>query len=203
MYFDDESKKWDTDVRKERAKVLADLMIKKIDKDGELIALEVGCGTGLISFGVKDKFKEIYCVDTSKEMLNVLKEKMKISNASNIYPYEDDLITNKEFFNKFDVIYSSMVFHHIIDIKDEIEKLYRLLKEDGYLIIIDLDEDDGSFHLNEKGFCGHNGFKRSFIKSVLEEASFKEVSFDTVYKGKKKIKDIEVQYSLFLCLAKI
>ncbi|WP_291648381.1 hypothetical protein [Clostridium sp.] len=66
-----------------------------------------------------------------------------------------------------------MVFHHISNVEDKLKRLYKLLKKDGYLIIIDLDEEDGSFHKNEKGFCGHNGFKREYLKDILEKCKYK------------------------------
>lgn len=203
MYFDEVAEKWDTKRRIERASILANSILDKINKKNDLIALEVGCGTGLITLNLKNKFSEIYCIDTSKEMLSVLKSKIEKLNITNIYPREIELINDNNFYGKFDVIYSSMVFHHIIDIKDELKKLYKLLNKEGYLIIIDLDEEDGSFHKDEKDFCGHNGFKRQYLKGILEECNFKEITFETVYEGEKELSDCVKKYSLFLCLAKV
>lgn len=203
MYFDEVAEKWDTKRRIERANVLANSISDKINKKNDLIALEVGCGTGLITLNLKNKFSEIYCIDTSKEMLSILKSKIEKLNITNIYLRGIELINDNNFYGKFDVIYSSMVFHHIIDIKDELRNLYNLLNKEGYLIIIDLDEEDGSFHKDEKDFCGHNGFKRQYLKDILEECNFKEITFETVYEGKKQLSDCIKEYSLFLCLAKV
>ena len=203
MYFDKVAEKWDTKRRIERANILASFILDKINKKKDLIALEVGCGTGLITLNLKNKFSKIYCIDTSKEMLSVLKSKIEKLNITNIYTREIELINDNNFYGKFDVIYSSMVFHHIIDIKDELKKLYKLLNKEGYLIIIDLDEEDGSFHKDEKDFCGHNGFKRQYLKDILEECNFKKITFETVYEGEKELSDCVKEYSLFLCLAKV
>lgn len=203
MYFDEVAEKWDTKRRIERANILANSISDKINKKKDLIALEVGCGTGLITLNLINKFSEIYCVDTSKEMVSVFKSKIEKLNITNIYPRGIELINDNNFYGKFDVIYSSMVFHHIIDIKNELRKLYKLFNKEGYLIIIDLDEEDGSFHKDEKDFCGHNGFKRQYLKDILEECNFKEITFETVYEGEKELDDCSKEYSLFLCLAKV
>ena len=34
-------------------------------------------------------------------------------------------------------------------------------------------------------YVRHNGFKRHYLKYILEECNFKEITFETVYEGKK------------------
>lgn len=203
MYFDEVATKWDTPKRIERAKILSKFILDKFNNMDTMSALEIGCGTGLITLELNNAFKEIYCVDTSKEMLNALKSKVLKYELSNVYPCEIKSIYNDNFYKGFNVIYSSMVFHHITDIESELKILYGLLKKDGYLIIIDLDEEDGRFHKNEKGFCGHNGFKREYLKEILEKCNFNEITFETIFKDRKEFEDEIIEYSLFLCLAKI
>ena len=91
-----------------------------------------------------------------------------------------------------------MALHHIIDTETTIKNLYRLLKKDGYLCVIELDEDDGSFHKKEKDFNGHNGFNQDSLKNLLAEIGFEEVKSNTFYNDKKMIDELEVKYSLFL-----
>jgi SAM-dependent methyltransferase len=104
--------------------------------------------------------------------------------------------------NSYDVIYTSMALHHIIDTETTIKNLYRLLKSDGHLCIIDLDEEDGSFHKEEKDFNGHNGFNQNALKSVLLETGFKEVDVNTFYKDEKLVEEMKVEYSLFLMVGR-
>lgn len=198
MYFDEEAAKWDTERRMKRAKILSDLISEKIDDTKELTALEIGCGTGLISCNLIENFNKIYCMDTSREMEQMLRDKIKKFNILNIEVLEEDIMYSDNFYEKFDVVYSSMVFHHIHDIEDELEKVYKLVKPNGMLIIIDLDKEDGRFHAEEKNFHGHNGFDRDELKALMKECGFKDVSFETAYKGKKEIKDEVLDYSLFL-----
>lgn len=202
MNFDEVAAKWDTKRRIERAKVLAEAIYNKIGNGSGLKALEIGCGTGLISFELNNKLKEIYCTDISKEMLKVLNRKIEKANIKNIHTLKSEDLNSEELCGKFDVIYSSMVFHHIIDIEEELIKLHKLLKKDGILIIIDLDKEDGSFHKDELGFDGHNGFERSDFKNLFERCDFKDVAIETVYEGEKETSDKIIDYSLFICSAK-
>lgn len=202
MYFDEIASRWDTQRRIERAKVLADSIYNKLNNPESVTALEIGCGTGLISFELSDKFYEIYCVDESKEMLNIMNEKIINADINNVFPFRIDLLDKNNYHQKFDIIYSSMVFHHIIDIESELKKLHKFLKENGYLIIIDLDIVDEKFHKEEKDFCGHHGFEQNDLQKSLEKSGFHDISFQTVYTGEKVINNEIIPYSLFLCSAK-
>lgn len=151
MNFNEVAKSWDTEQRIDRAKILADSISNKLENTKHMKALEIGCGTGLVTLNLNKIFKEIYCIDTSEEMIKILNNKVQENNIKNIHPVLNDIINIK-----FDVIYSSMVFHHIENIKHELKRIKNLLNSNGYLIIIDLDEDDGSFHMDETDFHGHN-----------------------------------------------
>lgn len=202
MYFDDVALQWDTERRIKRAKILAKSITNKLNNTDKLTALEIGCGTGLISLELCNKFNKICCVDESQGMLNILIEKIERLDIKNIYPHEIEILNSMEFYGKFDVIYSSMVFHHISDIENELKTLRNLLSKDGYLIIIDLDKEDGSFHKEENDFSGHNGFDRSELKEIIEGCKFRDVDFDTVFEGEKIIDGQKINYSMFLCTAK-
>ena len=202
MSFDEKAKMWDNPERIKRTEILSKAIIERIEDASEKTALEIGCGTGLFTTRLSKVLKEVACFDTSEEMVKVLKEKIKEGNLKNISIYTEEILNNEEFYEKFDIVYSSMVFHHIVDIEKEFELLSKLLKKDGQVIIIDLDEEDGSFHKNEKDFNGHNGFNRDEFKDILEKFGFMDVTFETVFNGTKIVLDKGADYSLFLCVAK-
>ena len=103
---------------------------------------------------------------------------------------------------KFDVIYSSMVMHHIQDTEAIIKDFYQMLNKDGYLCIVDLDEEDGSFHQNYPDFDGHNGFNQKELKTILCKIGFEEIESKTFYYDYKVFDDKKISYSLFLMKAK-
>jgi len=130
------------------------------------------------------------------EMLNFKIEKHKINNMK---AYQMDINQGNFLLeSNYDLIYTSMALHHIIDTEITLRNLYKLLKKDGYLCIIDLDEEDGSFHGEEKDFNGHNGFNQKSLRSLLLKIGFKEVEVNTFYNDEKIVKNINVKYSLFL-----
>lgn len=197
MSFDNAAPNWDSPERIERAHALAASILRKLGNTPIRTALEFGCGTGLISFLLQERFERIYCVDSSEGMLSVLRKKIEMTGAKNIVPSDTGLLAQKEFSDAFDVVYSSMVFHHIMDIEAQLRALYPLLKPGGLLITIDLDKDDGSFHRAEPDFNGHNGFDRKALSEWMQGSGFSDVQFETVYEGKKG----GHPYSLFLCRA--
>lgn len=198
MNFDEGAKSWDTERRINRAKIIA-AEIRKAAGTGEgRCAMEFGCGTGLISFNLYDEFKSITLVDSSKGMIDKLNEKIKTYNISNMTAEYSDLVNGGLVNHSFDVIYSSMALHHVKETEQIIKIFYRLLNIGGYLCIVDLDKDDGSFHKGEPGFDGHNGFDQKQLRNILARAGFKDAESKTFYFDEKIIEGQSVGYSLFL-----
>ncbi|BCZ47730.1 S-adenosylmethionine-dependent methyltransferase [Clostridium gelidum] len=200
MDFDDVAREWDNEKRIERAKIIANKIKTTITVGKDKSAMEFGCGTGLVSFNLHTEFKNITLIDTSKEMINVVNNKIEALNLSNINTYCEDLVQNK-LNEKFDIIYSSMALHHIVDIDRLCKEFYNMLNLNGTLCIVDLNKDDGSFHKNEIGFNGHNGFSKTWLKSILEVNGFSNITFQTFYEGAKQIDNNELRYSLFIMTA--
>lgn len=202
MGFDEDAKNWDTDKRINRARIVANEIANSINIDENYSVMEFGCGTGLVSFNLCDKFKKITLIDLSKGMIDILNSKIdkyKITNmvTKNINISNEDLVDEK-----FDVIYNSMVLHHIHNTKEIIEKFYQLLNNDGYLCIVDLNEEDGSFHKEYTDFDGHNGFNQEELKRILVDVGFDDIESNTFFYDEKIIEDKKINYSLFLMKAR-
>lgn len=200
MFFDDYAKKWDTDRRINRAKIIAEEIVNSIEINKGCSAMEFGCGTGLISFNLVEKFENITLIDSSKGMIDVVKDKIEKYEVDNMKPYAIDLF-NEEIIEKFDLIYTSMVLHHIQDIAGLANKFYTLLNDGGQVIIVDLDKEDGSFHKNEPGFNGHNGFEQEKLKEIFIEVGFRDAESTTFFYDEKKIEEKNIKYSLFIMKA--
>ncbi|MDP4145478.1 MAG: class I SAM-dependent methyltransferase [Bacillota bacterium] len=202
MSFDESAKNWDTDKRIARAKIIANEISNSIDISKDCSAMEFGCGTGLVSFNLYSKFKSITLVDSSKGMIDILNSKIDKNEMENMSALHLDILKEKYLDLKFDVIYSSMVLHHIHDTKGIIKEFYKLLNKDGYLCIVDLNEEDGSFHREYPDFDGHNGFNQEKLKSILCDSGFDDVESNTFFYDKKIIEDQKVDYSLFIMKAR-
>jgi ubiquinone/menaquinone biosynthesis C-methylase UbiE len=203
MDYNVKAANWDNETRIKRAKMVAAEIIKSINIDDQYSAMEFGCGTGLVSFNLKDKFKHITLIDISYSMMEILNSKIRDSKVDNMTPILTDINENIEVIgDKYDVIYTSMALHHIVDVRTTLENLYKMVKDNGYFCIAELVEENGSFHRFEEGFNGHNGFNQDVLKDTLEEIGFKDVKSHVFYSDVKVVEDLEVNFSLFLMIGR-
>lgn len=204
-HFDQQAKEWDNDPKKtERAIIIAKEMTDFIQPNKTMNAFEFGCGTGLLSYQLKDSFKTITLADTSEEMIKVLKEKIANENINNFKPLLVDLLEDDSVINRseFDVIYTLMTLHHVLEVDKILAIFNAMLKTGGYLCIADLVQEDGSFHTNVPGFDGHNGFDRSTLSAVLFNHGFK-VAYNKIPLEIEKEFDKKVRkYPVFLMICK-
>lgn len=202
MNFNNEASSWDNERRVKRAKIIAEKMSKAVPIESHYNALEFGCGTGLISFNLYDKFENITLVDTSMGMIDILNQKIKNSGVKNMTALHVDINKHTPTIGKFDVIYTSMALHHIKDTETTLRNLFALLNNGGYLIIVELTEDDGTFHKLEKDFDGHNGFNQDYLRNLLSNIGFQDVVSNVFYNGENVIDGEMIKYSLFLMVGK-
>ena len=195
MDFNAQANHWDTGRRKQRAKQISALIREKLEFTGDEVLLDYGCGTGLISFNLSQGVGTVVGYDSSLQMLEVFNSKIdsnKILSTNSLESYN----------NHFDCVVSSMVFHHIMNLDEALDDVYRIMKVDGKLLVVDLDLDDGSFHRDELDFKGHNGFERHQFKSLVESHGFACIELETALRDNKRSDDKELQYSLFYLYAK-
>ncbi len=115
---------------------------KRIKPDAESL-LDIGCGAGNYSLKMLTKIANLNCtlVDLSKPMLDKAKERVSEKTKNQVTTIQGDIreIDLKE--NSFDIILAGAVLHHLRDDQDwesTFDKLFRLLKPGGCLMISDL-----------------------------------------------------------------
>ena len=185
----------DEDIRVKRAHAVS-IEIESYMGHGPLEVMEFGCKTGLISLNLKNKISEGLLVDSSAENIKELEQKLRDRHLSHLQTYTGDILES-DIDRQFDVIYSSMVVHHIKDFKAVIKKLVSYLKNNGKLIIVDLLPDSGEFHRHHLEFDGHHGFTINEMVAALKEAGLKEVTGRKFYSSYKPIENKNHPYSLF------
>jgi ubiquinone/menaquinone biosynthesis C-methylase UbiE len=120
-----------------------DMELELIPKSSPKKILDVGCGTGAFTRKLREKFKSsiVFGIDIRDEAINTANKLSKNIN------YLKSNIENTNFKdNTFDLITVKLVFQHIKYPRKAIKEIKRLLKPDGILMIIDIDEDS---HLYE------------------------------------------------------
>lgn len=199
--FDSRARTWDINpVHQERSGAIAAKMLEMIPVNSSMRALEYGAGTGILGSMLAPHFKEIVLMDSSKEMVEVMKEKISDNSIENLNPVVADLEKEEYLGEQFDLIYSQMVFHHINDIGFLLGKLYKILKPGGYIAIADLYKEDGSFH--GEGFSGHNGFDAELLKSALESGNFRHTKSETCFIMKKSVDNQIREFPVFLMIGR-
>ena len=203
MNFDEQAVVWDNDPKKiERAKIVAGEIINFIQPDQKLSALEFGCGTGLLSFELKDAFKRITLTDNSEGMIKVLKEKIQAAGVKNFDPLLIDISKEDIKIAKIDVVYTLMTLHHMSDINKTLKTFNSILKKDGYLCIADLEKEDGSFHAHGNDSNEHNGFDRKELTGILLKNNFNVEYYNECYVIEREVDNIVKKYPLFLKICK-
>jgi ubiquinone/menaquinone biosynthesis C-methylase UbiE len=200
--FDERARTWDSNpVNWERSQAIAQKIQQKMALSPDMVAMEYGAGTGTLSLMLKDLVKEIILMDSSVEMVKVMKQKIKSSGVNHLKPLLFDLETNDYKDQTFDLIITQMVMHHVGDINRIIGKFYTLLNDGGHLAIADLYTEDGSFH--GEGFEGHLGFDPDRLGDQLKQAGFKNITHERCFVMKKQTDKFGLkEFPIFLLTAK-
>ena len=201
-HFDQLAQNWDNDPKKvERAKIIANEITALIQTNKNTNAFEFGCGTGLLSYQMKDAFKSITLADNSKGMIQVVREKVQKEQLTHFKPMLIDLLKENTDIEDQDVIYTLMTLHHIPDLQQILKTFHKMLNTGGYLCIADLVAENGSFHSHLSNFDGHNGFDKDELSQTLLTIGFKTVYYKICLDIEKKVGEELTKFPLFLMIA--
>jgi len=199
--FDVKAATWDDNPqRADLAKAIAAGIKQTLPLNKNIEAMDFGCGTGLVSVLLAGSIKSITAVDTSRQMLKMLSDKLAKNHIDNITTRYADLTAGAVVNERFDLIFSSMAFHHVETPPALLKKFFGLLRSGGRLSVSDLDKEDGSFHSDMK--VAHNGFDRNEFSVWLEEAGFMDIKTRTPHVvNKPDSHGVLREYPIFLITA--
>lgn len=198
--FDELARGWDiAPLHLDRTRDIAALMRSRIPLAG-LSALEVGAGTGLLSFALADELASVLATDPSGGMIAVLEEKIAASGFLHVEARKarDDLAGVE---GPFDLTMSQMALHHIPDTEGFLARAFEKTVPGGWLAIADLDTEDGSFH-GPAVTDIHLGFDRAALASLCEKTGFVEITVETAHVMHRSPGGVAQEYPIFLLLAR-
>lgn len=219
--FNAEAAAWDSNPDVHRASSLAlqsildrfpQLRNRGANNTTGLDVLEIGCGTGLLSFMIAPYVRSLTAIDTAQGMIGAFKLKLaRQPEVQNVLPVcvmledsndprigPDPLSKDKKDVNekelpprRFDLITSHLVLHHIPSLESIFSTMHGCLKLGGSVALTDF-EDFGpearKFHPEAKmdGVERH-GIQRDSVRKLLTDAGFTDVRIETAFKMEKRI----------------
>jgi 2-polyprenyl-3-methyl-5-hydroxy-6-metoxy-1,4-benzoquinol methylase len=200
-HFDSKARQWDDNpVFQERGLKIAEAIRKAVPLRRDMSALDYGCGTGLLSFPLRNALGTILLADSSGGMLEVVNEKIAAQGVPNMTTLQLDLLADSPPAQRFDLIVTAMTLHHVPDTDHILRVFHDLLNPGGHLCIADLDQEDGSFHGPEVDV--HHGFDRADLSRRAAQAGFDDVQFQTVFSIAKERETGTQDYPVFLMTAR-
>lgn len=197
-YFDEVAKAWNTKERENRTFTIYAKMFKYLGENlKEKTALEIGSGDGLLATLFSKDLKEVDCMDMSLKMREESLKRINEMKIENISINDEKFLENLD--KKYDFIYSLTAFHHIVDVDAELKLLKEHLKDDGKIIIMDLDTVSPDFHKDFPNFDGHDGFSRAKMENYFKNAGFTPTNYEILWNGRNG----EIDFRIFLMEGKI
>jgi predicted TPR repeat methyltransferase len=174
--FDAVAGNWDEEPRRVKvASEVAASIRNTLHLSNTWDALDIGCGTGLVTLALAPHVGSITGIDSSCAMLDKLSEKVKTFGITNVKTALCDLSVGQLPEGKFHLIVSAMTLHHIKDPETLLSSLRSRLYPGGWVAFADLEAEDGSFHEDSTGVF-HHGFSRTELASLLATSGFFEIS---------------------------
>jgi len=197
--FDTEAARWDEDPgRVKLAKDIARAIKETIPLTKTMDVLDYGCGTGLLMLQLQPLVHSVTGIDSSQGMLDALNAKVRAQGLDNVNFRFADLSKGAVLDGKYDLVVSSMTFHHIRDVQAVLGQLASVVKPSGYLVVADLDSDDEKFHDSNEGVF-HFGFDRCTMKKHFEVVGLTSIRNRTAAMFEKPSLSGEKQvFSVFL-----
>ena len=166
---------WDENpVRVALGNAIAEAIRGEVPVAAEMDAMDCGCGTGLLTLALQPHVRSILGVDASGEMLKVLGEKIAATGLENVRVRQSDLAGDELDDERFDLVVSAMMLHHVKDAAGMVARLAGMLQPGGYLCLADLDAEDGSFHPDKTGI-EHFGFDEGQMGGMFAAAGLGNV----------------------------
>jgi len=204
-YFDEAAAGWDKEPMRVRLmKAVGEAIVREVAPTRDMTVLDYGCGTGLVGLYLLPHVRSITGVDNSPGMLQVLNQKIAEGGIRNMKTVRLDLAQDPVLNERYHMVVTSMVLHHIADPDRTLRAFHTMLLPGGILCLADLDTEPGTFHTAEAaGSVHHHGFDREELKKRLAQIGFSEAKAVTAVEFSKPVEaGGEEPFSIFLVTAK-
>lgn len=193
--FDSIANSYDNPERTRIAMVASDAIKEYLGDTRSKSAIDFGCGTGLVGMNLVNEFESLLFMDTSENMLDIVKKKITDVGALNARTLCFDFESSSQPDLRADYIFMAQVLLHIQDYEAVLAKLHAVLNDEGHLLIVDFNKND-----KVVSELVHNGFDQEQLKALMLKIGFKDIRSKTIYSGTKLFMNQDA--SLFVMDAK-
>jgi SAM-dependent methyltransferase len=177
LYFDEVAGEWDSLRTGFFSEAVREKAYDVIGVKPDMLAADIGAGTGFVTEGLVAKGVLVIAVDTSEGMLGEMVRKLggrgevesRVGCAEDI-PIDSDSV---------DCVLANMCLHHVEHPAQAIREMVRILKPGGRLAITDLDAHEFAF-LRTEHHDRWMGFERDALYGWLLDAGLETVGTDCV-----------------------
>lgn len=184
--FNIQAKTYDTDKNGKHARTLYQHIINTLSILQFSNVLDVGCGTGEILSAIRKLYPTVSLqgIDISQEMLKQAENK-KIDNVKLYLGDAEHLPFEKA---KFDVLICTDSFHHYPNPQRTIDEFYRVLQNNGYLLLADFWKPFPIRQLMNIFIPFSNEgdvkiYSRSEILNFLKHSDFQDIRYQKINKS--------------------
>ncbi len=196
-HFDTAAKTWDTEETIKRNEAFAQAIKKHLHKRISKL-MDFGCGTGLLASHFLDVADELIGIETSTGMLEQFSERFRGISKVKYLSINLERESLPSDVGPFDVIVTGMAFHHLKDPKAVLSVFKKHLNPAGSVFVIDLDEEDGTFHPDNEGMGVHHfGFSKNTMESWSQDLGFDSFQHEVVYEMIKNDRSYAIGMGLF------
>ena len=172
-------------------------VLEKLGKDKQVSVLDMGCAYGFVT---KDRFASIpeakvVGVDNNAKVIDYAKEKNSFDGVSyHVLDLEgEDLeeelesIAEQRQIEKFDIIFASLVLHHLKNPNKLLRRIRKFLSDDGFIIV--RGSDDGSVvSYNDDGLIDKIITLHTSCDGISDRMNGRKIYYQLVSSGYKDVK---------------
>ncbi len=172
QYFAQVASQWDNLRCGYFGEELRDAALDRAYLRPEMVAADIGAGTGFLSEALVSRVSQVHVIDGSEAMLAAARQ--KLAGFSNVVFHRSDGDSLDLPDGSVDAAFANMYLHHVPDPQAAITEMARILRPGGRLVITDMDPHPYEW-LKEEMADEWMGFEHDQMRAWLRQAGLVNV----------------------------